>query len=82
MSATAFGTFGALALLALVACADPAAEQARREREDARLTVLGDAMFYWRCTHQAVIEAGDCRQWSEAYERDRAMFRAKYGAGN
>lgn len=60
-------------------CADPAAERAMREQEDARLAVLADAMFYWRCTHQPVVRAGECRQWSEAFDRDRSAFIAKYG---
>ena len=62
-------------LLALAACADPAAQA----REDARLRVLGDAMFYWRCEHQVVVRVGECDAWSEAFERDRSAFVAKYG---
>lgn len=62
-------------LPAVAACPDPAAQA----REDAKVKVLGDAMFYWRCEHQVVVRAGKCRQWSEAFERDRASFVAKYG---
>lgn len=69
-------------LLILTACADPVAQQASQAREDARLRVFGDAMFYWRCEHQAVIRAGECDQWSEAFERDRAAFVARYGDGS
>ena len=71
----------ALALLAptLVACADPATEQAARDYEKAKLTVLGDAMFYWKCIHQGHQFSGECRPWREAYERDYAAFIAKYG---
>jgi hypothetical protein len=64
----------------LAACADPVAEQAKRDHEAARLNVLGDAVFYWQCTHKAVQQAGECRRWSETYERDKAAFMAKYGA--
>lgn len=71
----------ALVVLALASCIDPAAQQAARERDDARLIVLADAVFYWRCMHQAVVQAGECRQWSGAYERDKAAFVAKYGDG-
>jgi hypothetical protein len=70
--------FGLVAA-AVACCVDPAAEQARRQREDARLAVAADAAFYWQCAHKAVVQAGECRQWSEAYERDRAAFVAKYG---
>jgi hypothetical protein len=79
MTATALRAFAALVLIALAGCADPATERAKREREDARLAVLGDAVFYWRCAHQAVVEAGGCWQWSEAYERDKAALLAKFG---
>ncbi|HZK89298.1 MAG TPA: hypothetical protein VFC56_04045 [Stellaceae bacterium] len=69
-----------LAVIAgLAACADPATEQAKRARDDAQLMVLGDAVFYWQCTHKAVQLAGECRRWSEAYERDKAAFMATYG---
>ena len=63
----------------LVACADPAAEQAARERDLARIQVLGDAMFYYRCTHQAHQFAGECKRWEKDYEDDYAAFIAKYG---
>jgi hypothetical protein len=56
-----------------------AAEQAEREREDARLAVLADAAFYWQCTQKAVVQAGECRRWSQAHERDCAAFMEKYG---
>ena len=70
----------ALIAVVLTTCADPAAQQAvSHDREDARLKVLADAMFYWRCAHQPVVMAGECKQWSEAYERDLAAFKAKYG---
>jgi hypothetical protein len=73
----------ALLILAVVAsvaaCVDPATEQAAREREIARVQVLGDAMFYYRCTHQAHQFAGECRRWEKAYEDDYAAFVAKYG---
>lgn len=69
-----------LLVLVLVGCADPIAERAARDREDARIAVLGDAMFYWQCAHKAVQTAGECRPWSEAFERDRAAFLARYGA--
>lgn len=70
----------ALAIVAFVAaCADPAAEQMAREREATRIQVLGDAMFYYRCTHQAHQFAGECRRWEKAYEDDYAAFIAKYG---
>jgi hypothetical protein len=68
-----------LVLIAAAGCADPVAEQAKREREDARLVVAADAAFYYQCTHKAVVQAGECRRWSEAFERDRAAFTAKYG---
>jgi len=68
--------------LALIGCADPATEQAKREFEAAKLNLMAEAAFYWRCTHQAVVVAGDCRQWSEAYERDLAAFKAQYGDAN
>ena len=70
-----------LIVLALVACADPAAEQAKRDFDNAKLTVMADAAFYWRCSHQPVVMAGECREFSEAFERDRAAFVAKYGSG-
>jgi len=66
---------------ALSSCVDPA-EQAQREREGARLAIAADAAFYWQCNHKAVIQAGECRRWREAYERDRAAFLAKYGEPN
>jgi len=69
----------ALLLLALSACANPAAEQAKRARDDAQLMVMGDAVFYWQCAHKVVQLAGECRHWSEAYEHDKAAFMAKYG---
>jgi hypothetical protein len=72
--------FPILIALLVAGCAGPVAHQAVRDREDARLTVLADAMFYWRCTHKAVVIAGECRPWREAYERDYAAFIAKYGA--
>jgi len=50
-----------------------------REREATRIQVLGDAMFYYRCTHQAHQFAGECRRWEKAYEDDYAAFIAKYG---
>jgi hypothetical protein len=68
-----------IALVILAGCADPAAEQAARERDDARLRVLGDAMFYWQCTHRPVQLAGECNRWRQAYDEDRAAFNAKYG---
>jgi hypothetical protein len=71
--------FHVLLLILLAACADPAAEQAARERDDARLRVLGDAMFYWQCTHKPVQLAGECNRWRKAYDEDFAVFRAKYG---
>ena len=67
--------------LFLTGCADPVAQQAVREREDARLKVLGDAVFYWRCAHQPIVNAAECQQWTEAYHRDLAAFVAKYGDG-
>ena len=66
-------------VLVLAACADPATERTVQEREDARLRVLGDAMFYWRCMHQPVVQAGKCQDWRDAYNRDLAAFRASYG---
>jgi hypothetical protein len=71
----------ALAILAVAACADPGAQRVVREREDARLQVLADAMFYWRCEHDPVVIAGECQHWSDAYKRDRAVFIANYGGG-
>jgi hypothetical protein len=68
-----------LTAVALAACADPVAEQAKRARKDAKLQMLGDAVFYWQCTHKEIQVAGECRPWSEAFERDRSTFRAKYG---
>lgn len=68
-----------LITLALAGCAHPVAEQATQGREDARLNVLANAMFYWRCTHQRVVTAGECRPWQEAYEHDHAAFIGKYG---
>ena len=50
-----------------------------REREAARIQVLGNAMFYYRCTHQAHQFAGECRRWVKDYEDDYAAFIAKYG---
>jgi hypothetical protein len=38
---------------------DPVAQHADRKREDARLNVLADAMFYWRSAHQPVVETGE-----------------------
>ena len=70
-----------LIALALAACADPVAEQAKREFDNAKLTVMADAAFYWRCTHQPVVMAGECREFSEAFERDFAAFKARYGNG-
>jgi len=61
--------------IALVGCADPAAEKAARERDDFRLRVLADAMFYWRCAQQPVVVAAECDGWREAYERDLAKYR-------
>jgi hypothetical protein len=55
------------------------AEQVTNDRGDARLTLLADAVFYRRCTHQPRQVAGECRPWQEAYERDLAAFKAKYG---
>jgi len=69
-----------LIALALTGCTDPAAEQAARDRDNARLTVIGDAAFYWRCEHEAVQLAGQCRALREAYERDYAAFIARYDA--
>lgn len=70
----------ALALaLALVACADPAEQQAARDREDARLKVLGDAVFYWRCEHDPAVVAGGCNHWRAIYEHDYAVFMARFG---
>lgn len=59
-------------LLAVAACADPTAQA----REDAKVRVLGDAMFYWQCEHKAVVVAGECEQWRAAYNRDVAALRA------
>jgi hypothetical protein len=72
----------ALITIALAACVDPAAQQDAREREDARLKVLGDAMFYRICINKPVQLAGECRPWREAYGRDYAAFIAQYGATN
>lgn len=66
-------------ILALAGCADPIAQQTARE--DARLKVLGGAVFYWRCAHQPVVQAGECQEWTDAYARDRAAFISKYGDG-
>jgi hypothetical protein len=74
------GWFAGLLAVVLVGCANPVS-QADRERGDTRLAVMADAAFYWQCTHKTVVTAGECRQWSEAYERDRAAFVAKYGDG-
>lgn len=70
-----------IAALFLTSCVDPAAQQAVRERQDARLKVLGDAVFYWRCAHQPIVNAAECQQWTEAYQRDLTTFVAKYGDG-
>jgi hypothetical protein len=71
--------FSLAIVVAAAACADPAAEQTAREREAARIQVLGDAMFYYRCTHQAHQFAGECDRWRKAYEEDYAAFIGKYG---
>jgi hypothetical protein len=67
-----------LVAVAVAACADPAAQQATRDRENARLQVLADAVFYWRCEHDPVVVAGACDGWREAYERDYAAFMARF----
>jgi hypothetical protein len=71
--------FHVLPLILLAGCADPATDQATRERDDARLRVLGDAMFYWQCSHRPVQLAGECNRWRKAYDEDLAAFKAKYG---
>jgi hypothetical protein len=76
---TAYPHFLALIAFALAACADPAAQQAAHDREDARLQVLGDAVFYWHCEHEPVVVAGACGRWREAYEHDYAAFMARFG---
>ena len=68
----------ALGLL-LAGCVDPAAEEAKRDFDAAKLRLMGEVAFYWRCEHEPVVVAGECGQWSEAYERDLAAFKAKYG---
>jgi hypothetical protein len=68
-----------LALILLAGCADPVADQAARERDNARLRVLGDAMFYWQCSHKPVQLAGECTRWRKAYDEDLATFKAKHG---
>jgi hypothetical protein len=69
----------ALAACALAACANPAAEQARRARLDGQVTVAADAIFYWQCMRRPVVVVAECRPWSDAYKRDAAAFKAKYG---
>jgi hypothetical protein len=76
---TAYPHFLALSALTLAACADPAAQQAAHDREDARLQVLGDAVFYWRCEHDPIVVAGACERWRVAYERDYAAFMTTFG---
>jgi hypothetical protein len=68
-----------LITIAVAGCADPAAEQARRERQADQINLFGDAATYYTCTHKAVQLAGECRRWWEAYEHDYAAFIAKYG---
>jgi hypothetical protein len=68
-----------VAALTLTACADPAVEQVRRERETDQITLFADAATYYTCTHKATQLAGECRPWLEAYRRDYAAFMAKYG---
>lgn len=68
----------AAAALTLAACADPAAEQMRRQREADQIKLFADAATYYTCAHKAVQLAGECRGWQEAYERDYAAFIAKY----
>ena len=67
----------ALIAVALAGCADLAEPQTAPERADARLRVLADAAFYWKCTHQGVQLAGGCRVWREAYERDYAVLHGR-----
>jgi hypothetical protein len=66
-------------LFAIAGCADPAAEQAKRAQEAERFNLIAEALFYRSCASQAVQIAGQCRPWREAYERDLAAFKAKYG---
>jgi hypothetical protein len=70
--------FFVLPLILLAACTEPVAPKTQLP-EDTRLTVIADAMFYYRCTHKPVQVAGECRPWLEAYQRDYAEFIAKYG---
>ena len=78
-AATTYRPILALITIAIAGCADPAAEQARRERQADQINLFGDAATYYTCTHKAVQLAGECRRWREAYERDYAAFMAKYG---
>jgi len=59
----------------LEACCESWSTSARR---GCRLAVAANAAFYWLCNHNAMVQAGQCRQWSEAYERDYAAFMEKY----
>ncbi len=63
----------------LVACADPAAEQSKCDREAAQFNVIADAMFWRACLKRTTQYAGDCRKMREDYERELAAFKAKYG---
>jgi hypothetical protein len=69
-------------MIELVACADPAAEQARKVLEADKINLFGDAAAYYTCSHQAVIVAGECERYWQIYRHDRELFVAKYGAGS
>jgi hypothetical protein len=56
--------------LTVAGCADPVA----REREDARLTLLGDAVFYWRCAHQPVVQAATVDSCRSPLRQQRTNF--------
>lgn len=69
-----------LIVLALAACANPVAEQAKQAEAAARFAIQTDAIAYYSCSHRPVAMAGECRPLYEKYKQDYANFVAKYGA--
>jgi hypothetical protein len=72
----AFRRVIAFALL-LAGCADPAAEHAR---QDARIAILGEALYGYAYCYRRVPHDDDCPWTLEQVARDRAAYVARYGS--